>query len=373
MSGTSAAPEGITNPPIDELLDRGRLQVRAGDLRRQARPPDQRLLLPARRGPARVRRPAGRDRTCRRSRCRSRCARSTRGLLDRRGPPRADGRRPATGARPARRRSASAAASPPTRSCELLRLLTEAGHEVRVVPDRGRAAVRRRGHLGGAVRPPGRHRRLRRRPRGAARPASARRPTSSSSPRPPPTCSPGPPPGCADDLLTAPCSPRAARCCSPRHAHRDVGAPGHRGQRRDAARAAAPSCSSPAVGRLTGADTGPGRLPEPERDRRRSAELLAGRGADALPRDLAGRRVRRHRRRHPGAARPGPLPRQPLLRPAGLRAGPRPRPPAAPRSPWSRPTSRCPTRPGSRSSGSARRAELRDACSTAAAEAPTRS
>ena len=37
------------------------VEVRAGHLRGQARPPDQRLLQPARRGPARVRRPAGRD------------------------------------------------------------------------------------------------------------------------------------------------------------------------------------------------------------------------------------------------------------------------------------------------------------------------
>ena len=28
MSGTAAAPEGITNPPIDELLDKRRLEVR---------------------------------------------------------------------------------------------------------------------------------------------------------------------------------------------------------------------------------------------------------------------------------------------------------------------------------------------------------
>src|SRR5882762_11754192 len=38
----------------------GQLEVRAGDLRRQAGTADQRLLRPAQRGPAGVRRPAGR-------------------------------------------------------------------------------------------------------------------------------------------------------------------------------------------------------------------------------------------------------------------------------------------------------------------------
>jgi phosphopantothenoylcysteine decarboxylase/phosphopantothenate--cysteine ligase len=45
----------------------------------------------------------------------------------------------------------------------------------------------------------------------------------------------------------------------------------------------------PAAGRLTGADTGPGRLPEPA-EIARLAELLLHR-PDALPQDLAGRRV----------------------------------------------------------------------------------
>ncbi len=49
----------------------------------------------------------------------------------------------------------------------------------------------------------------------------------------------------------------------PGDAHRDVGAPRHPGQRRDPARARARSCIEPAEGRLTGADTGKGRLPEP--------------------------------------------------------------------------------------------------------------
>ena len=77
----------------------------------------------------------------------------------------------------------------------------------------------------------------------------------------------------------------------------------------------------PAVGRLTGADTGPGRLPEPEEHlRRRAARCCPAAAADRRPADLAGRARRRHRRRHPRAARPGALPRQPLLGQAGLRA-----------------------------------------------------
>jgi phosphopantothenoylcysteine decarboxylase/phosphopantothenate--cysteine ligase len=46
----------------------------------------------------------------------------------------------------------------------------------------------------------------------------------------------------------------------------------------------------PAVGRLTGPDSGPGRLPEPA-DVAALAELVLARGADALRQDLAGRRV----------------------------------------------------------------------------------
>src|SRR6185312_10086893 len=45
----------------------------------------------------------------------------------------------------------------------------------------------------------------------------------------------------------------------------------------------------PATGRLTGADTGKGRLPEPS-EIAQLCELLLGR-PDALPQDLAGRRI----------------------------------------------------------------------------------
>ena len=63
----------------------------------------------------------------------------------------------------------------------------------------------------------------------------------------------------------------------PGDAHRDVGAPGGAGEPRDAARAAACTCSPPEEGRLAGGDVGAGRLADPERDRRppRSALLAA--------------------------------------------------------------------------------------------------
>ena len=84
----------------------------------------------------------------------------------------------------------------------------------------------------------------------------------------------------------------------------------------------------PAVGRLTGADTGKGRLPDPGGDLR---GLPPGAGPRAVTRARPGRPARRgQRRRHPRAARPGPLPRQPLLRQAGLRPGPHRRRPRRP-------------------------------------------
>ena len=50
----------------------------------------------------------------------------------------------------------------------------------------------------------------------------------------------------------------------------------------------------PAAGRLTGSDTGPGRLPEPEEIAAAALALVRDR-----PQDLAGRARRRLRRRHP--------------------------------------------------------------------------
>ena len=87
------------------------------------------------------------------------------------------------------------------------------------------------------------------------------------------------------------------------------------------------SCIEPAVGRLTGADTGKGRLPDP-------AEIFAvGTAAAARGRSprRPGRPARRgHRRRHPRAARPGAVPRQPVLGQAGVRVRPHRRGPGRP-------------------------------------------
>ena len=80
----------------------------------------------------------------------------------------------------------------------------------------------------------------------------------------------------------------------------------------------------PAEGRLTGADTGKGRLPEPAEIFEVALDVLARGVADARP----GRPARRGLRRwHPRVPRPGPLPRQPVLGPPGLRPGPRRRRP----------------------------------------------
>ena len=74
----------------------------------------------------------------------------------------------------------------------------------------------------------------------------------------------------------------------------------------------------PAVGRLTGVDTGKGRLPDPaeifEVCRR---VLAAGAPSPTWPAAMWSSAPAA-----PRAPRPGPLPRQPLLRQAGLRAGP---------------------------------------------------
>ena len=68
-----------------------------------------------------------------------------------------------------------------------------------------------------------------------------------------------------------------------------------------------------------------------------------------------------HRRRHPGAARPGAVPRQPVVGQAGLRAGPVGRGPGRAGHAGRGERRRCPTRPGSRWSRVGTTAELRDA------------
>ena len=143
------------------------------------------------------------------------------------------------------------------KACELLRRLTETGHDVRVVPTGVGAAVRRRRHVRGAVRAAGAHRRVRRRPGGPARQAR-----------------PGGRPrgGRAGD--GGPAGPRRARPrrrpAHRRAAHRPL--PGaarpamhtemweHPATRDNVAllRVRGSVVMEPASGRLTGRDTGPG-------------------------------------------------------------------------------------------------------------------
>ena len=114
----------------------------------------------------------------------------------------------------------------------------------------------------------------------------------------------------------------------------------------------------PEEGRLAGGDVGAGRLAEPER--------IVGR-ARGGPRPRRPGRPRRagHRRRHPGAHRPRPLHRQPLLGQAGPRPGRRGRRPGRQGHPGHhrRPPGR---RPASRSSGSPPRPRWRTPCASAA-------
>ena len=142
--------------------------------------------------------------------------------------------------------------------------------------DRQRAGVRRRADLGGPVRQARERERLGRRARGAARARSARRPTSSSSPPRPPTCSPGPRTAWPTTCSPTPCSPPAARWCSPRRCTPRCGSTRPPGPTSRTLRARGVLVIEPAVGRLTGADTRQGRLPDP-------AEISAASAARCWP------------------------------------------------------------------------------------------
>ena len=170
MSGTVASPEGITNPPIDELLEAADskygLVIFAAKRARQINAYYCQLgegLLEYV-GPLVETHVAGEAAV-------DRAARDQRGPARRRAPPRGD---PASGpaARPGHDRLAVrrrvvlgvAGGIAAYKACLLLRLLTEAGTTSRVVPTARRPGVRRRAHLGRAVGQPGHHRRLGRRP-----------------------------------------------------------------------------------------------------------------------------------------------------------------------------------------------------------------
>ena len=205
------------------------------------------------------------------------------------------------------------------KACELLRRLTESGHDVRVVPTASALQFVGAATWSALSGSPVAHRGLGRRPRGAARrigqdadlvvvaPATADLLARAAH-------------GLADDLLTN--TLLTARCpvvfAPAMHTEmwehpatqenvatlRRRGARGHRARRRPAHRRGHRQGPAARAGRdLRG-------LPPGARPR--------GRAAAGPRRPARGRQ----RGRHPRAARPGPLPGQPLLRQAGLRAGP---------------------------------------------------
>ena len=176
------------------------------------------------------------------------------------------------------------------KACELLRRFTEDGHQVRVVPTGGALRFVGRSHLGCPVRvspsPPvsgtdvhevphvrlGQHADL-----VFVAPATADLLARAAA-------------GRADDLLTA--TLLTARCPV-------VFAPAmhtemweHAATQANVATLRGRGCLvlEPAAGRLTGADSGPGRLPEPAELYQTALRVLA-RGAAALRPDLAGRHV----------------------------------------------------------------------------------
>ena len=213
-----------------------------------------------------------------------------------------------------------------------------------------RAGVRRRGHLGGPLRQARLRRRVDRRPRGARTCGSARQADLVVVAPATADLLAKAAHGLADDLLTN--TLLTARCPV-------VFAPAmhtemweHPATRANVAtlRERGAVVVEPAEGRLTGADTGKGRLPEPDE----IFELCARRPRRAAPPkpDLAGRHVVVSAGRHPRVPRPGPLPRQPILGPAGLCPGPRRGRARRRGDAGRRQRAACPTRPASRWSGS---------------------
>ena len=227
-------------------------------------------------------------------------------------------------------------------------------------PDPGRAEVRGRGHLGGAV--------------GQAR----SRPRCGTTSHDVPHVRLGQEadlvvvaPATADLLARAAAGTRR-RPAHQRAAHRPL--PGASWRRRCTPRCGSTPATQANVAtlRARGVDRArpgvrpahrrrhrPGPAARARRDRRgRAAQVLAGRAV--RPTSL-GRTRRRHRRRHPRAARPGALPGQPQQRQAGLRARRAPPPRAAPRSRSSRPTSSLPDPAGATVVRVGRAEELRQA------------
>ena len=225
-------PIGITNPPIDDLLTDRRLQVRPGHLLRQARPPDQRLLLPAQEGLLEYVGPLVETAGPREAAV-DRAARDQRGPADLRAD-RGLSRRPA---RPRGRRLRVVLGVGGGIAAYKACLAAAAVHRERATTSPS-CRPRRRCEFVGAPTwaalsgKPVAHRGLGRRPRGAARAARAgrrprRRRAGHRRPAGPGRARPGRRP--ADHHPAHRPLPGRVR---PGDAHRDVGAPGHPGQRR---------------------------------------------------------------------------------------------------------------------------------------------
>ena len=149
------------------------------------------------------------------------------------------------------------------KACSLLRLFTEAGHDVTVVPTAVRAALRRRAHVGGAVRQAGAHRGLddvhevphvrlgQPADLVVVAPATADLLARAAH-------------GLADDLLTNVLLTARCPVVMAPAMHTEMWE--HPATQANVATLAERGVHiiPPASGRLTGADTGPGRLPEPE-------------------------------------------------------------------------------------------------------------
>jgi guanylate kinase len=181
------------------------------------------------------------------------------------------------------------------KSGALVRYFTEAGHDVHVIPTESALRFVGAATFEALSGQPGVHHRLRRRRRGPPRPARAgrrpdRRGPGDRGPAGPPGARPG---GRPADRQRAGCHLPGGD--GPGDAHRDVAEPGHPGERGDPA-PPRHTVLEPAHGRLTGVDSGAGRLPEPEHI---GALALGGAGAlRNLPSVAGGPSPAGHRRRH---------------------------------------------------------------------------
>ena len=254
------------------------------------------------------------------------------------------------------------------KACELLRRFTESGHDVTVVPTAAALEFVGAPTWAALSGKPVAHRRLGRRARGAARPD---RPEADLVVVAPATADllAKAAHGLADDLLTN--TLLTARCpvvfAPAMHTEMwehpatqaNVATLRARGAARDRAR------RGPAHRRRHRQGPAARARPRSSQLARRPARPRRGAASAAGPRRPARRGLGR---RHPRVPRPGAVPRQPLVRAAGLRAGPHRGRPRRRGHPGRRQRRRCPTRPASRSSGSRPPPSCATPCVAAAAD-----